>query len=352
MAGLNVDVKSFIIGAIVLLLVLYGISPEFRGMVQSAFTQSPSTETVNVPQNVLQEPQANVNQGVGEMPQYQIASVKIKYLDYFSRDGIAGLTVEALNVPSHYTYEDLKRIAQDPNRVPLATATTDENGIAEFTNVITTGVPTLYVVRNGTQYYEDLRVLTVPVPSKEFAISTYQFPGAIFLYPIGSFKTIGTDVDASTDDKFNVSKTTSGIQYYEITITIGENDAGKALKNPVLVIRTPDDATPLAPGMIKSLYIIHESGTDFGIPVTDLKSYINGPAIRLSGSLTDERGNTYMTVSDSGTYKVKITWDASKAQAGNEIDIVLDDLGAYRGTTEASLQNGASPEVLSIKWEA
>jgi len=349
MPGPNIDTKSALVGAFIFLILMYFLVPGFQTEVKSLFSQG-----VNV--NVNQDTGVNFNQNdqiVNQgMPQYQIGTVKIKYLDYFSRDGVSGVTVEALSVPAQYTYADLKRIAQDPNRVPIATATTDSNGIAQFTNVITVGVPTLYAVRNGTAYYEDLRVLTVPVPSKEFAISTYQFPGAIFLFPIGSFKTVGTDVDASTDNKFNVTQTNSGIQFYEFTITIGENDAGKALKNPVLVIRTPDSATPLASGMIKSLYIIHESGTDFGIPVTDLKSYINGPAIRLSGSLTDDKGNVYMTIGDSGTYKVKLTWDASLAQDGNQIDIVLDDLGAYRGTTEASLQNGASPASVSISWEA
>lgn len=346
MAGFDLDIKSFILALAVLGIIIYLINPGvFSGLHQALLTQSSTSNEHNTQTTTTNQPN-KVQEG---MPQYQIAKVKIKYLDYFSRSGVIS-TVEALQVPSQYTYADLERIAQDPNRVPIATVTTDSNGIAEFDNVITAGVPTLYAFRNGTTYYESLDVLTVPVPTKEFAITTYQFPGAIFVYPIGSFETPGTNQDASTNDLLNVSKTTSGIQYLEVTMTISESEAGKALKNPVLVIRTPDTAPSLASGMIKSLYIVHDSGTDFGIPVTDLKGYINGPAIPLKGSLTDKLGNTYMTVADSGTYKIKLTWDASKAVAGNQIDFVLDDLGAYRGTTVASLQNGATPATLSITW--
>lgn len=351
MAGISLDLKSVVIGVIVLGALLYLVNPGiFSNLHLQGVLQAPEIQQTN---NVNTVNTVNTqNQGNQGLPKYQIQTVKLTYMDYFSREGVAGITVEALQVPSNYNYEELKRVAQDPNRIPLATVTTDANGVATFNNIITAGVPTLYVARNGTSYYEDLSVLTVPVPTKEFAITSYQFPGAIFLYPIGSFKTPGTNQDASTTPLLNVTQTNSGIQYLEVTLTIGESEAGKALKNPVLVIRTPDTAPQLAPGMIKSLYIVHDSGTEFGIPVTDLKSYINGVAIPLKGSLSDRLGNTYMTVADSGTYKIKITWDASKAQAGNEIDFVLDDLGAYRGTTVASMQNGASPAVLSIKWEA
>lgn len=342
MASTTVDIKSLLIGALVILGAIYLINPSiFSGLLHQSLFTVPEQPQVALPEQT--QTQTTVPQG---LPKYQIQTVKLRYMDYFSRNGVVS-TVEALQVPEVYTYADLVRIAQDPNRVPLATVTTDAQGYATFNNVITAGVPTLYVFRNGTSYYESLDVLTVPVPTSQFAISSYQFPGAIFVYPIGSFKSPGVN---PTSDLLNVSKTTSGIQFLEVSLTIGEVDAGKALKNPVLVIRTPDNAPALAAGMIKSLYIVHDTGTEFGVPVTDLKSYINGPAIPLRGSLSDNLGNTYMTVADSGSYKIKLTWDAALAKAGNEIDFVLDDLGAYRGTTEASLQAGAAPAVLSIKW--
>ena len=347
MSGVNLDVKSLLLGLIIFAGLLYFINPSifssFHQTLLTTTSQSTETPTSTATQTT---PTQTANQA---LPQYQVGTVKLKYMNYFSRAGVVS-TVEALQVPSQYTFADLEKIAQNPNRVPLATVTTDSNGYATFSDIITAGVPTLYAFRNGTTYYESLDVLTVPVPTKQFAISSYQFPGAIYIYPIGSFTSPGTNQDASTSTLLNVTATTSGIQYLEVTMTIGESDAGEALKNPVLVIRTPDTATQLASGMIKSLYIVHDSGTDFGVPVTDLKSYINGPAIPLRGSLSDKMGNTYMTVADSGTYKIKLTWDASLAKAGNEIDFVLDDLGAYRGTTIASLQNGASPATLSVTW--
>ena len=318
------------------------VIPKFR---EALISQTGTEGTiVTTPQT-----QTQTQQGV---PVYQIQTVKLKYQDYFSGAPVSGATVEALQVPASYSYSDLVRIAQDPNRIPLATVTTDASGFATFTSIISGGVPTLYAFRGETTYYDSLDVLTVPVPTGAFAISSYTFPGAIKVYKIGSFLSPGTNQNASTTNLLNVTKTTSGIQFLEITFTIGESVAGAALKNPVLVIRTPDTAPPLASGMIQSIYIVRDTGADLGIPVVDLKGYINGVAIPLKGSLSDALGNTFLTVADKGTYKIKLTWDASKAVAGNQIDFVLDDLGAYRGTDVATVQPGASPAVLSVKWQA
>jgi hypothetical protein len=340
MAG-EIKLKHLALGAIVLLAAWYIFSPQ-------TFPIKLSVETP------VYHGGSQVNQGettvttqptqVQGLPVYQIGTVKVKYQDYFSGAPISDLTVEALQVPSSYTYADLVRIAQDPNRVPLASATTDSN------SVIFGNVPTLYAARGETTYYDSLDVLTVPIPTGQFAISSYTFPGAIKLYKIGSFVSPGTDVTGATNDLLNVARTNSGIQFLEVTFTIGEATAGAALKNPVLVIRTPDSAPALASGMIQSLYIVRDTGADLGIPVVDLKGYINGVAIPLKGSLSDSLGNNYLTVADKGVYKIKLTWDASKAVAGNEIDFVLDDLGAYRGTDVATVQPGANPAVLRIVW--
>jgi len=339
MAG-EVKLKHLVLGAIVLLAAWYIVSPETFPIKFRA--EIPVEQGAQV---IVEQPRQ-----VEGLPVYQIQTVKLKYQDFFSGAPVAGLTVEALQVPPSYTYNDLVRIAQDPNRIPLATVTTDANGIATFESVIFGGVPTLYSARAQPDYYDSLDVLTVPIPTGQFAISTYTFPGAIKLYKVGSFKSPGTDVTGETEDKLNVSKTNSGIQFIEVTFVIGEEAAGAALKNPVLVIRTPDTAPPLASGMLQSLYIVRETGSDLGIPVVDLKGYINGVAIPLRGSLTDMLGNNYLTVADSAVYKIKLTWDASKAVAGNEIDFVLDDLGAYRGTDVATVHTGANPQILRIVW--
>jgi len=339
MAG-EVKFKHLVLGAIVLLAAWYIVSPETFPIKFRA--EIPVEQGAQV---IVEQPRQ-----VEGLPVYQIQTVKLKYQDFFSGAPVAGLTVEALQVPPSYTYNDLVRIAQDPNRIPLATVTTDANGIATFESVIFGGVPTLYSARAQPNYYDSLDVLTVPIPTGQFAISTYTFPGAIKLYRVGSFKSPGTDVTGATESKLNVTVTNTGIQFIEVTFTIGEEAAGAALKNPVLVIRTPDTAPPLASGMIQSLYIVRETGSDLGIPVVDLKGYINGVAIPLRGSLTDMLGNNYLTVADSAVYKIKLTWDASKAVAGNEIDFVLDDLGAYRGTDVATVHTGANPQVLRIVW--
>jgi hypothetical protein len=346
----SLKLKHVLIGVAILLLGWYIISPQtfpikFSAEVPVYQTGSQGSQVSQGEATVTTQP--SQVQGV---PVYQIGTVKVKYQDYFSGAPVSNLEVEALQVPSSYTYADLVRIAQDPNRIPLASVTTDSQGYATFTSIISGNVPTLYAARGEPTYYDSLDVLTVPIPTGQFAISSYTFPGAIKLYKIGSFVSPGTDVTGATTDSLNVTKTTSGIQFLEITFTIGEATAGAALKNPVLVIRTPDSAPPLANGMIQSLYIVRDTGADLGIPVVDLKGYINGVAIPLRGSLRDSLGNTFLTVADKGVYKIKLTWDASKAVANNEIDFVLDDLGAYRGTDVATVQPGANPAVLRIVW--
>jgi hypothetical protein len=339
----EIRLKHVVLGAIVLLAAWYIFSPQTFPIKLLAETP------VYQERHQLGQIETHPTQVQG-VPVYQIGTVKIKYQDYFSGAPITDLEVEALQVPLSYTYTDLVRIAQDPNRIPLASATTDSNGYVTFESVIFGNVPTLYAARGEPRYYDSLDVLTVPIPTGQFAITSYTFPGAIKLYKVGSFLSPGTDVTGATSDLLNVSKTNSGIQFLEVTFTIGAETAGAALKNPVLVIRTPDNAPTLASGMIQSLYIVRETGADLGIPVVDLKGYINGVAIPLRGSLSDSLGNTYLTVADKGVYKIKLTWDASRAVAGNEINFVLDDLGAYRGTDVATVQPGANPVVLRVVW--
>jgi hypothetical protein len=345
MAG-EIKLKHIVLGAIILLAAWYIFSPQTFPIKISAEPPVYQGHQPNRGETIIVTPPTQ-HQGV---PVYQIGTVRVKYQDYFSGAPISGLTVEALQIPSSYTYTDLVRIAQDPNRIPLASVTTDSSGYATFDSVIFGNVPTLYAARGEPTYYDSLDVLTVPIPTGQFAISSYTFPGAIKLYKVGSFVSPGTDVTGFTNDLLNVTKTNSGIQFLEVTFTIGGATAGSALKNPVLVIRTPDNAPSLASGMIQSLYIVRETGADLGIPTIDLKNYINGVAIPLRGSLSDSLGNTYLTVADRGVYKIKLTWDASRAVAGNEINFVLDDLGAYRGTDVATVQTGANPAVLRIVW--
>jgi len=215
----------------------------------------------------------------------------------------------------------------------------------------------LYSVRGETTAYDVLKVMTIPVPAREFGITAYTFPDPIYTYYIGSFSDIlpsgasytGFDsCDASTNTcKFNVTGK-SGIQYATVDITIGCADAGKAIKQPVLVLRYAD-GYEMPEGSIISIYMSKKQGTDFGIPGTNLADYISTETpIELRGSIY-ENGVYYMTVADSGTYTLKITFDADVLTSGKKLEVILDDLGEYRGKDVATRATGASPAKLTIE---
>jgi len=294
------------------------------------------------------------------LPKYQLSTVNLYVMDKLNpKAGIPNIEVEVLEVPEVYTESDLEKIASDPMRVVVDEDTqTDSNGLAQFTaGRIFVGQPYLYSVRGQTTAYDVLKVMTIPVPSTEFKIDSYTFPEKIYTYYVGSFSDIlpssptysGFDsCDGSTNTcDFNVTGK-SGIQYATVDINIGCADAGKALKKPVLVLRYAD-GYEMPEGSIISIYMTKKTGTDFGIPGTNLADYISTETpIELRGSIYDN-GVYYMTVADSGTYTVKITFDADVLTSGKKLELVLDDLGDYRGKDVATRSTGASPAKLTIE---
>jgi len=297
-------------------------------------------------------------EGTVTLPKYQVSNVYLYVKDKLNpKAGVSGIEVEVLAVPEVYDMNTLSKLASDPNRQVVDEDTsTDSAGKAEFTaGRIFVNTPYLYSIRGDSTVYDKLVVKTIPVPSIYFKIDSYTFEEPEYVYKVGNFSDISTDADntltASDLSCLNITGKT-GTQYCEFDITIGEATAGAALKDPVLILRSPE-GYELEPGDIVSLYIVKKTGSDLGIPAQDLTEYVTyATPIDLKGSLYDEEyGVDFMTVSDSATYTVKLSYDADQIQTdGDKLQICLDDLGDYRARDVATKGTKASPMCLVIQW--
>ena len=291
---------------------------------------------------------------VSEVPSYQLSEVNLYVKDKLNpKAGVPNLTVEALEAPTPpYTMADLSRIASDPNRMIIDSNTTDSNGLASFSaGSIFVNKDYIYSIRGDSTTYDKLVVLKIPVPSKEFKIESYTFPDPQYVYYVGSFSDLYTtpEVNASTDSCLNITGK-SGVQFCSWDITIAETEAGKAIQNPVIILRIPEGSN-LDPSAIRSIYLVRKTGTDFGISPANLAGYIDVAPIDLRGSLYDEDyGVDFMTAADSATYTLKIEYDADLVSSGDQLQIVLDDLGDYRAKDIVTRDTKASAESLTVEW--
>jgi len=262
--------------------------------------------------------------------------------------GISGVEVEVLNAPTPpYTPDQIFAIASNPMRAVVDEDTsTSSAGLAEFaSNTILVYMDYIFSLRGDSTVYDKAIVKKVPCvpPERE----GYTFPDKMYAYYVGNFSSI---YSSSTYTE-NISGK-SGINYISFDITIGEDTAGKALKDPALILRSPENYE-LEPGDIVSIYIVRKSGTDFGIPGVNLVDYIAGETpIPLKGSIYDEDYGKYlMTVADSGTYTVKISYDADQIQTnGDKLMIALDDLGGYRAKDDVTKSVKASAETVTVQF--
>lgn len=293
------------------------------------------------------------------IPSYQVGRVNAYLKDKLNpKSGIPGVEIEVLDSPAApYTYSDLAGVAADPMRdVVDEDTSTSSAGLANFTaNKIFINQPYLYSLRGDSTTYDKLIVRTIPVPSTEFAISQYTFSDKVFGYYVGGFSALyfnGTELNYTKDTQMNITGK-SGLTYVTFDITIGQSQSGNATKDSVLVLRSPENYE-LEPGDIVSLYIIRKDGTAFNIPGVNLADYIDGPAIDLGGSIYDEDYRTYMmSVADSGTYTVKLTYDPTLITPGSDrLVITVDDLGGWRARDDVTRDVKATAAELTLVWTA
>ena len=341
-------------------LVAYSVSPEFKGTVDKWF----ASQDVIVDENV--NTNTNVNTGTSDntlqqtiRPVYQIGTVNRYVKDALDKkSGVSGVEVEVLDVPeAPYTHEDLVAVASDIYRnVVDEDTSTDSSGKAVFSNgAIFTETPYIYAVRGGSTYYDRLVVDTIPAPvGLTAALSSYTFPAYknIYVYKVGSFSTIASDtaITCSDDSSLNVTAN-SGTTQISVDITIGEATSGAVLLDPVIVFRGQPNYEPPA-NSILHIYLTRKTGTAFDIPSGDLVDYYETETpIHLGGSIYDaDYGKYLMGVQDSGTYTLKIQYDADTMTANKVLEVHLDDLGDYRAMDEISKDRKASPQTLTFTW--
>jgi len=350
----KLDIKTLILGAIIALVAIGIFKPEvFTGM---KLVQEVPEYYYQTPEEVAEAEEELVETEI-VCPTYQLSTVKLYAKDKLNpKAGIANLEVEVLAIPEEWTTAMLEEIASDPMRQVLDEDTaTDSAGLAQFTaGVIEVGKEYLFSIRGDTTVYDKLVVYEMPCPSREFAITAWTISDPIYVYQVGSFSDISIDanniITAAEDSCLNITGK-SGLQYCSWDITIGQADAGKALKAPVLVLRSPE-GYELEPGDIVSLYITKKTGTDFAIPATNLIDYIDVAPITLVTGLYDEDFKAYMmTAADSGTYTIKLTYDADQIQTTTDrMQFCLDDLAEYRGLDVATKSTKASAMCLEIQW--
>lgn len=264
--------------------------------------------------------------------------------------GVSGVEMEVLNVPTPpYTKDKIVAIASNPMRSIVDEDTaTDANGAAEFSsNTILVYMDYIFSLRGDSTVYDKVKVMKVPCvpPERE----GYTFPEKFYVYYVGNF----TNLYTSSTIKENITGKT-GLQYitFDITIGLSNTSSGRAVKEPVIVLRSPE-GYELEPGDIVSIYIVRKDGTDLGIPGVNLVDYLAGETpIPLKGSIYDEDYQAYMmTIADSATYTVKITYDADQIQTGSDrLQIVLDDLGDYRAKDDVTKDTKTSAKTLTIQF--
>jgi len=257
------------------------------------------------------------------------------------RKALGGFDVEIL---------PLDAIPSDPMRNIIDRATVDSEGVAVFAGgVLEVGKTYQLVVRGGSIVYDKSQEIRVPMLPPE--IQEYTFPRKIRVVPVAHFADI--NVDTPKEVEWDISGE-SGIHYRTINIRIAVSDATPegAIKNPVLVFRTPEDAE-LAPGAIVHIYVTRLQGTDFGIPPVDLAGYLASESpIALKGSYAfdEDPGAVYMTAADSAVYQIKIGYDADSIEDGQKLMIALDDLGGYKAS-DLTNERKAPTEALVITFK-
>ena len=280
------------------------------------------------------------------MPEYALQNYYMFVKDKLNPDQGIQAEVEQLKAPAARDEASLAEVCSDPNRNVLDEDVAASDGKINLAGGrVVTSHDYLFAVRNDT-LYDQVFVDHVSAPSRQFKIDQKTRDENVLVPKVGSFSDAHTDadnvLDASWNDKMNLTKQ-SGLVALSTDITIEEAEAGKVLKEPSLVLRFPE-GNEVEAGGIQSLTITRKTGTSFNIPARDLVEYIRTETPILLKDV--------MNVADSGTYTVKMTYDASIVDPGEEVQISLDDLGDRRARDLCDRSLEASTESVTFHWES
>lgn len=278
--------------------------------------------------------------------------LKFKIVDAMNpKQGISGIRVEAIPTDEN---------PWDPYRTVLDYTDTDGDGVATLSGgALKIGKEYKFVIRGDNTIYDKVFDLKVPCISGDFAGKPWMFDKPISVYRVGEFDDLNTTgdnvLDCTDDPTLNVTAHT-GVQQVSFTINVGmpEDAAGKALKDPVIVFRSPE-GYELEDGDILHIYAIKASGSELGIPAGDLQGYLSGGTpIALTTKTQVKDGNAVhyiMTSADAATYKIIIQYDADNIDPDDDkLQIVLDDLGDYNGKDVATRSTKAPAKTYTVEW--
>lgn len=264
--------------------------------------------------------------------------------------GIEGLTVEVLPPDE---------IPWDPQRYILDSATTDANGIASFTGAsLKVGELYQWVVRGDTTTYDKIVFMETPCRLPEALNVPFKITPPIYVYKVGniSLTVSNNNIGSLSGNVITINITElglSGINTLSFDAAISQGVSGAAIIDPVLVLRSPE-GYELESGVVMNIYAAPETGYDFGIPGSDLSSYLIGAApISMSTreSFTDSKGVThYVWTTEKATYSFTITFDADSISKEQILRITFDDLGDYNAKDVATRSSKASPAYVDIKF--
>ena len=356
MKGVELNLGTIILLAVIAGIALYIYSPE---TFEQFFSQTPTTTTVYQGEGATTTTTTTGGGATTTEELYPIDTVNLYVMDALNpKSGVSGVEVEVLEPVPGKTDEE---VASDPMRAPIDEDTaTDANGKATFSaGTILAKTPYIYSVRGDSTVYDYLTRLAVPINPAGKAL-TYTFPQKIYVYRVGSFadpfpssaSNSGWDSTSHSTNTLTLNVTgKSGPQYAYIDITIEQNATGKALKNPVIEMYYPS-GYDMPTGAITSIYLTKRTGSSFGIPGGNLVSYVDSAPIPLTGEITYKDGAYWMTVANSGVYRLKFSWDADTMVAGDKLKICLDDLGGSElgdGRDLTTKSKKASPQCITIQ---
>lgn len=285
---------------------------------------------------------------------YIISSVSQLVEDKWQKLPVSGIKVEVLPAPASLDTKSIIDLAADADRTILDNQTTNANGKVTFTNIVKTDTPYVYSFRNSS-YYDFVKAETIPAPGAFFGITAEDLTDAS-LYEVGTFADIDGSVSITPANCFNITgktdKTTCQITGAVFGISITSDGL---IKDPALELRVPETKT-LTPGAVRAVRINYQSGTNLGIPTSDLTNRISAGPMELKGTWSDANypGVEWLQPGDLGTYTILLKYDpatiSSIGVASAELDLTLDDLGGYNTGDIVSKGTKATAQTYPITW--
>lgn len=297
----------------------------------------------------------NNNDQLPSVRPYIITSVSQLVEDKWQKLVVSGIKIEVLPAPASLDTQSIIDLAADADRTILDNQTTSSNGKVTFTSIVKTDTPYVYSFRNSS-YYDYVKAETIPSPGPYFGITAEDLTDAS-LYEVGSFADIDGSVSITPASCFNITGKTDKTTCQITGAVFGIELASTGLiKDPVLELRVPE-SKELTPGAVRAVRISYQSGTNLGIPTSDLTNRISTGPMEVKGTWSDANypGVEWLQPGDLGTYTILLKYDpveiSSIGVGTAQLDFTLDDMGSYNGGDIVTKGTKASAQTYSITWE-